>query len=47
MGLAPDEWQVVRFTLGACVASTAIILPFGLGHRVAARATELVWQIDR
>jgi molybdate transport system permease protein len=31
MGLAPDEWQVVRFTLAACLASTAIILPFGLG----------------
>lgn len=31
MGLAPDEWQIVRFTLGACLASTAIILPFGLG----------------
>ncbi len=30
MGLATDEWQVVCFTLGACVASTAIILPFGL-----------------
>ena len=30
MGLAPDEWQVVCFTLAACVASTAIILPFGL-----------------
>jgi molybdate transport system permease protein len=30
MGLTPDEWQVVLFTLGACVASTAIILPFGL-----------------
>jgi molybdate transport system permease protein len=31
MGLAPDEWQAVRFTLAACLASTAIILPFGLG----------------
>jgi molybdate transport system permease protein len=31
MGLAPDEWQAVRFTLAACVASTAIILPFALG----------------
>lgn len=30
MGLASDEWQVVCFTLAACVASTAIILPFGL-----------------
>jgi len=31
MALAPDEWQAVRFTLVACLASTAIILPFALG----------------
>jgi len=30
MWLAPDEWQAVRFTLLACLLSTALILPFGL-----------------
>jgi molybdate transport system permease protein len=30
MWLAPDEWQATRFTLWACVLSTALILPFGL-----------------
>ncbi|HEY1582278.1 MAG TPA: molybdate ABC transporter permease subunit [Chthoniobacterales bacterium] len=31
MWLAPDEWEVVRFTLLACTFSTVLILPFGLG----------------
>jgi len=30
MWLAPEEWQAVRFTLLACLLSTALILPFGL-----------------
>lgn len=31
MWLAPAEWQIVRFTLGVCALSTALILPVGLG----------------
>jgi molybdate transport system permease protein len=38
MWLAPDEWQAARFTLLACVLSTALILPFGLG---------LAWLLSR
>lgn len=30
MWLAPEEWQAIRFTLIACLLSTALILPFGL-----------------
>jgi molybdate transport system permease protein len=30
MWLAPGEWQIVRFTLGACALSTVLILPVGL-----------------
>lgn len=30
MGFAPAEWQIIRFTLGACAISTLLILPIGL-----------------
>jgi len=30
MWLTPAEWQIVRFTLGACTLSTLLILPIGL-----------------
>ncbi|MEP6937741.1 MAG: molybdate ABC transporter permease subunit [Chthoniobacterales bacterium] len=30
MWLAPSEWQIIRFTLGVCALSTALILPAGL-----------------
>src|SRR4029077_7810675 len=30
MGITPAEWQIVRFTLGACALSTLLILPLGL-----------------
>lgn len=28
--ITTEEWQIVRFTLGACALSTLLILPFGL-----------------
>lgn len=30
MWITPAEWQIVRFTLGACAISTLLILPIGL-----------------
>ena len=30
MWFQPAEWQIIRFTLGACALSTLAILPFGL-----------------
>jgi molybdate transport system permease protein len=30
MGISPAEWQIVRFTIGACALSTLLILPFGI-----------------
>lgn len=30
MGISPAEWQIVRFTLGACALSTLVILPIGI-----------------
>jgi len=31
MWLSPEDWQALRFTLLACILSTVLILPFGLG----------------
>ncbi len=30
MGISPAEWQIVRFTIGACALSTLLILPLGI-----------------
>lgn len=30
MDISPAEWQIVRFTLGACALSTLLILPIGI-----------------
>ncbi len=36
--MAPEEWQIIRFTLGVSVLSTLMILPFG---------TALAWLLAR
>src|SRR5215211_3058315 len=30
MGISPDEWHVIAFTLGVCALATLLITPFGL-----------------
>lgn len=38
MALTPDEWSIIRLTLGTALLSTILILPFGIG---------LAWMLAR